>query len=130
MNNIVSTETAIRLRDAGFPQPEFEFGQLWESESGRNLAFVGTAQFVLLKQQYHLKEIVFRPTAGDILRAIYNHFASMPGFSVDIRLSPTENGFYVDVFEALPFDTRNKVWEFHENAAEAAALAWLKTREK
>ena len=63
----VSTETAVRLNAAGFPQPEFAFGQLWETPNGREWAFVGTAQFNLLKQHF-AKEIVFRPSAIDIMR--------------------------------------------------------------
>jgi hypothetical protein len=29
MKNVVSFETAKRLKNAGFPQPNYEFGQVW-----------------------------------------------------------------------------------------------------
>jgi len=133
MNNIVTFDTAKRLKEVDFPQPDPGDFQFWYVDDGANewgitvIIKCGGMQEAILKR-YGSR--IFAPTATDILRVIYNHFASMPGYSVDIRLSPTENGFHVDVFEDLPFDTINKVWEFHENAAEAAALAWLKTREK
>lgn len=113
MSYFVSTETAIRLRDAGFPEPEFQFGQLWETENGRDSAFVGTLSFHLLKQ-YHLKEIVFRPTATDILAELGSTYKL--GLALDGLWWCNNEGDF----------SKN---EWLGNPAEAAALAWLKIHE-
>lgn len=118
----VSTETAARLNAAGFQQPEFAFGQLWETPNGREWAFVGTAQFHLLKQHF-AKEIVFRPTATDILRELQSH----KNYTYSIKI---ESGMW------LVERTFNSIGEFptlvssHHNEHEAAAMAWLEIHEK
>lgn len=106
----VSTETAVMLEAAGFPQPEFAFGQLWEVPCGREWAFVGTAQFRLLKQHF-AKEIIFRPTAIDILREL-THF---PMIEYD--------GYAFIV-------TSGHIRKIEDNAGEAAAMVWLEIHEK
>lgn len=40
MKDIISFETAKALKEAGFPQPEFETGQFWYNDLGA-LTFVG-----------------------------------------------------------------------------------------
>ena len=106
----VSIETAVRLNAAGFKQPEFAFGQLWEVPDSREWAFVGTAQFNLLKQHF-AKEIIFRPTAIDILR-------ELPHFPV------IEYDGYAFIV------TSGRIRKIDDNPAEAAAIAWLEINEK
>lgn len=106
----VSTETAVRLNAAGFQQPEFAFGQLWETPNGREWAFVGTAQFNLLKQHF-AKEIVFRPTAIDLLREL-PHF---PMIEYDGHAYTVTSG---------------RIRKIDDNASEAGAMVWLEIHEK
>lgn len=106
----VSLGTAIDLELAGFPQPEFAFGQLWETRNGREFAFVGTAQFRLMKHHF-AKEIVFRPTDIDILREL-THF---PMIEYD--------GYAFTV-------TSGRIRKIDDNPAEAAAMAWLEINEQ
>lgn len=107
----VSIETAVRLEAAGFQQPEFAFGQLWEVPNSHEWAFVGTAQFHLMKQHF-AKEIIFRPTATDILR-------ELPGYPPNIEW--TGYSYMVNA---------GRIRKIDDNAAEAAAIAWLEINEK
>ena len=61
------------------------------------------------------------PTATDILRELHNHFAAKQGYSVEVRVSPTDDGFQVDVFEDLSFDAMKPILEINENLDEACA---------
>ena len=105
----VSIETAVRLNAAGFPQPEFAFGQLWETIDSRLNAFVGTPGFVLVKT--YAKKIVFRPTAIDILR-------ELPHFPI---IEYDGGAFTV---------TSGRIHKIDDNSAEAAAMVWLEIYEK
>lgn len=143
--DITTFETAKRLKEAGFPQPDFSTGQLWYNASGA-LSFIGKKEIAHNGQVFFFCTSVvtarteqmipindgafFAPTATDILREIHGNFAKMRGYSVTIELSTTDDGFQVDVFEDLPFDAMKPVWEIHENPAEAAASAWLAINEK
>lgn len=106
----VSLGTAIDLELAGFPQPEFAFGQLWETRNAREFAFVGAVQFDYLKNNRR-EEIVFRPTAIDILREL-PHF---PMIEYD--------GYAFTV-------TSGRIRKIDGNPAEAAAMAWLEINEQ
>ncbi len=130
MSYFVSIETAIRLRDAGFPQPEFKFGQLWETETGRVFAFVGTSQFALLKV-HHLKEIVFRPTVEDILSELAKAQKNGKGGIVRVDVS-AHNGGTLDSTPWFAVYTvyGNSVPEFYDNFSEGAAIKWLEIHDK
>lgn len=88
MKNIVTFETAKKLKEAGFPQPEPERGQVWYNED-KDLGVLGncisaTFDFTWCSvgdnydghdDHYEnadsiLKEYVFAPAATDILRHI------------------------------------------------------------
>jgi hypothetical protein len=83
MNNIVTFETAQLLKEAGFPQPEFETGQFWYNEFGA-LSFIGRKEvsesdghtyfFCMSVDTGRMEKIrpvadgaYFAPTATDIL---------------------------------------------------------------
>lgn len=78
MNNTVTFETAARLKEAGFPQPEPQPGQFWYRQSGQ-LLFVQYlhgygAQMVVVdlpkEVDWHFvafEHLTFAPTATDIM---------------------------------------------------------------
>jgi len=83
MKNYVNFETASRLKAAGFPQPEPEFGQVWYAPGGTVIIIVRTSsrkvdyvidQFSLIyrdyKDDFFQNAIVFAPTAADIFLSI------------------------------------------------------------
>lgn len=133
MNNNVSFETAKKLKEAGFPQPEPEVGQVWYDEDGNMVWIRGlrensyssrrTASFVgelkgggmstCTAEEMAEAGWVFAPTATDILRELPFgrglHFDA-GFFSVRVlRLNDSE--LIVD--------------SVHENPAEACAPAYL-----
>ena len=73
--NHVTFETARKLKDAGFPQPEMERGQSWYSVNGHEILITGTSG----KYAHGVDEsshrytallpgaLTFAPTATDIL---------------------------------------------------------------
>lgn len=139
MKNIVSFETAKRLKDAGFPQPEFDTGQFWYNQY-KAITFVGrwevpdggvdksfccmsvssgrTDKIVPVKH-----DAFFAPTATDILEQLTDHVA----FYYVVGLSEARRCWQCIGFSI--FDHPEKYW-FAENPAEAAALAWLEINEK
>lgn len=122
MDNFTTLETAIKLRDAGFEPPEFRFGQLWETRDGRNRAFAGTNEFEPLII-YHASEIVFRPTATDILEQ-----PICEGYGVSRQYDTTESGLSW-VCCPTEWDAPEMVSAYHEtNPAEAAAAVYLKLK--
>lgn len=136
--NTVSPETGRALAAEGFPQPAPAQGQWWNR--GAENVFISdsrTKYFTVVRYYpgaqplvdayFDLQDfdgLVYLPTVEDILREASNHFAARPVDSVEIRLSTTDDKFQVDIFENLPFDSMNPIWQIHEHAAEAAALAW------
>ena len=130
MKNVVSYETAVRLKNAGFPQPEPEAGQLWYmiGFDTPRLAIVGLWGTVDKRPVYRYldantwdfpdeRESTFAPTATDILRELGGDnglFSILGGFEVwRVRVGYREEFIY-----------RN------DSPAESAAAAWLKTHEK
>ena len=137
--NYVSYETAVRLKEAGFPQPEPAVGQSWFDMYGK--------QFVLLRKDQTLtwrfdfayflsatkfsdvklpRGIVFAPTAEDILRELKR----LVGEHIEVQMETYENEFVVRLFEDLPFGNFDTILETNENPAEAAAQAFLNPLKK
>ena len=104
MSDFVSPETAIKMRDAGFPQPDFKFGQLWTTKDGRSWAFVGSKNFESIRAHSWGHCLVFVPTVTDIMREL-------------------PQGLPLQYQDARFIIAGHK----HNIAAEAAALAWLET---
>ena len=142
MKDIVSFETAKRLKEAGFPQPEFGRGQWWyrnrpdEVPKFQNnpiaLMVLGRANkrtvfwsgYGRVCESYWDKEgypFVFAPTATDIIRGFDQYHVSKwltLGFE-------EANGN----FEAYPASNPRYIF-LSSNPAEACAEAWLKLNKK
>lgn len=85
MRNHVTYETAVRLKEAGFPQPVPEEGQLWYNPKTERLCIIlfnrakwsfrvsyfGSASN---KGGYLKDNFMFAPTAADILRELWFPF--------------------------------------------------------
>lgn len=94
MNEHVSSDTAILLIDAGFPQPLPDFGQVWHSNSGE-LCLIGHKDpnvrlFRLHEPErvYHVGGkicdiAIFAPTATDILKELGRDYALL--FDEDMK---------------------------------------------
>lgn len=123
MENIVTFETAKRLKDAGFPQPEPATGQIWYGPKDKTAYLINevshkTIYFIALGdygneeilEAKHLYLFVFAPTATDILREL--QYADLTFRSGKFRV------------------TLEHIISSHDNPAEAAAVAWLELYEK
>ena len=118
---IVTFETAVKLKAAGFQQPEPQRGQAWYFETwrqyqdGRDQELVWDAHWLRNNMHETRGGVVFAPTATDILREL----------GYDFSLSPLSDGrWFCDDQE-----DKSDAW-FHESPAEACALAWLETNTK
>jgi len=133
MKDILSYETAVRLKEAGFPQPEPENGQFWYNPDFgpflvgklwmvdgrlRNIFYPDTGK-VVNKEIRLFPDCVFAPTATDILREMTD---------VSLRYSEREDCFWVSCWRAA-YDS-GAIRQTNINSAEAAAQAWLIISEK
>jgi len=150
MQNHVTFETALRLKEAGFPQPNPEVGQFWYlpmlgSINGENppycINFVGEEHIYfsrvggIVTEREHvgnrlsvstfLKAATFAPTAADILRELKR----VVGEHIEVQ-ETYENEFVVRLFEDLPFGNFDTILETNDNPAEAAAQAFLNSKAK
>lgn len=83
MKTTVTFETAIALRDAGFPQPEPAFGQFWY-DAGAGVWVVGESGLLVFRSlssraeidiaDMDMSGIVFAPQAHDILAELESDF--------------------------------------------------------
>lgn len=102
MLDIVTFETAKKLKEAGFPQPSLEDGQFWYSSKEQVICFGHTVDN-WCETDYDVS--AFAPTATDILRQI-------PGANLKWNGST-----FVCKYRGKVDDT---------NPAECAAKMWLK----
>jgi len=126
MDNYTTAETAWKLKEKGFPQPEPQKGQIWHGKEGayQVMAFQGENSFVNESTVYcHrvgstqvfdmplnlFKKFVYAPTPADILKEL----------GKDYNLSFFEGLFYC-VHDNLMGEAYS-----HENPAEACALAYM-----
>jgi len=124
MKNVVTPETARKLKEKGFPQPEPEFGQVWYDEydqpviMGECDSITGLVRGLNNGVLYGGKAselIDFAPTATDILRQLA---LAKPD-------SAFRNYLEFDALSNLYCATYEMEETCNENPAEAAALAWL-----
>lgn len=119
--NFVSYETAVRLKEAGFPQPKPMFYQLWYSPNGESEIRLPYYISPLFGGASMIYNSVFAPTADDILH-------QLPDFA--LYYGKDDNGNMI--FSV--FDTLRRIPDqyptHHGNPAEAAALAWFEFNEK
>ena len=109
--NVVSFETAKRLKEAGFPQPIQRMGQWWYDTQERLTltAYDGVSGDDMSK-------FIFAPTATDLIP---------PNWMLVRRVSEWEcvSEYELDNFFSNAIAPEN--YFHHENPAEAAAMAWL-----
>jgi len=129
MKNYVNFETASRLKATGFPQPGFEFGQVWNDGEGCWLLCIEKNFFVqkgTIEVRYTSDQLngwlTFAPTAADIMKALGCEYVFW--YDEYKRLSM----FFVCKTGASYRDAGKPTG--HINPAEAAALAWLEIHEK
>lgn len=131
MKDIVTFETAVRLKEAGFSQPTPEAGQWWYNPDFgpflvgklwmvdrrlRNIFYPDTGK-VVNKEIRLFPDCVFAPTATDILR-------ELAGFCICYLENGNSEGWTVLNYhkEYYAFDS--------DNPAASAAEAWLKLNDK
>lgn len=135
MKDTVTFETAVRLKEAGFPQPTPEAGQWWYNPDigifltgklspydgrERHIYYPDTGN-VFFKNQVLFPDCVFAPTATDILR-------EMPA-NEGVSISFGDDGmFWVE--RRIYYQEPQTVISVQINPAEAAASAWLKLQEE
>lgn len=105
----ITSETARRMKEAGFPQPKkTEKGQYWFA-NGELILFAGCEQ---VEVRMFEQDMVFAPTATDIL-------AHLPGWNLAFTTVPRWICYWEDI--------DGNITEFigHDNPAEAAAEAFL-----
>lgn len=130
--SFVSYKTAVRLKEAGFPQPEFDFRQVWYAKNDADgklglvpipcCAWQGEHPFlvdvdgqVVYLSDIPAPDLVFAPTATEILR-------ELPGVKL---------WFYPDQgFVCYNIVNNQDKWIEMDNPAEACAAAWLAIHEK
>ena len=128
MQHFVSQNTAIALREAGFPQPEPEFGQIFFSACYTG-PFVylrkGCGDILELKslrgvetwEKSGSSDLLFAPTATDILKELGERYVLW------YDNSPRVLKWYCVKVATTINQTIDPY--MHEKPAEAAAAAWL-----
>lgn len=124
MKNVVTPETARKLKEAGFPQPvKVECGEIWYSANDKAFviichsarsAVIGwtglTSSITGTLQLTALQSCTFAPTATDILSDLGN----------DYHIGMLDGVFVSGLHQFGQSDL-----QFNYNPAEAAASAWL-----
>lgn len=132
MKDIVTFETAVRLRDAGFPQPTPEFGQKWynpdyglfvvgfiDAPYAHATIFYDSVSCVFRKNIPNFSGCAFAPTATDILRELRD--------GSNIGIMGKRFLCYSPDFE---HGIDHPGTPINDNPAEAVAEAWLKLNPK
>lgn len=131
--NHVTFETARRLKEAGFPQPAPDLGQVWyyngggflqvvEFDNEQNMPIIYAFGSAYYERRPYWNQLIFACAATDILK-------ELPGYYL-IRYGPHDMpnlpmGFAFGCINP----SRNTSWN-DDNPAEACALAWLAIHEK
>ena len=133
MKDITTFETAVRLKEAGFPQPQPGAGQWWHNPDfglfvvgikwfadnrEYRIFYPGTGKTVLKSEAMFLK-CAFAPTATDILRELRD--------GSNIGIMGKRFLCYSPDFE---HGIDHPGTPINDNPAEAVAEAWLKLNEK
>lgn len=125
----VTFETATRLREARFPQPEPKAGQFWYI----NIYEGGTAEhralcICVLDSRRNLNLVNFNPVQdAPTYLPLYNDRVFTPSLEDITDLLPS--GFVLEMWDgrhSCKIDTdQNLIQTKADNFAEAAAMAWL-----
>jgi hypothetical protein len=136
--DILSFETAQKLKAAGFPQPDFAPRQTWYDEGGRlhivvgiggligpDMAMIGGRGHVPYVADDGIDNPVFAPTATDILLELRStHLCYY------LQFSHADAKFWVYSDDTTMSEIAMIGEVGHENPAEACALAWLAINKK
>lgn len=137
MKNVVTFETAKRLKEAGFPQPNFETGQFWYNDLGA-LTFVGRKELNETgKHDYFYctsvesgRTDLFQPIADDAFFApTAIEILGQLGFSYDLTVWSNDFSLCSRVTKRGRQGIQMQIFDSH-NPAKAAALAWLAMQDK
>ena len=129
--NIVTFETAVKLKAAGFPQPEPQRGQAWyfvtwrQYQDGREQELAWDAHWLRNNMHEGKGGVVFAPTATDILFHLNGH--TLDYFHQRWRVKSP--GYSYSSFGRTEYVAGDIISE-HENSTEAAALAYLEKAEE
>lgn len=119
---ILSHETAVLLRDAGFPVPAPMFGQVWYYEGDNGITSIPVGSALWISVEYRSERLVYAPKAHEIVQ----EFEKRYGGNLMLGFNGLTGKWVAD--EATD-RLRNKqgycVHGEHENVHEAAALAFL-----
>lgn len=116
MKNIVSFDTAKRLKEAGFPQPEYIDAGFCYDHNGE-LTYIRECSF----PPGGAYGLTFAPTATDILEQLSDNM----GLHYMVGLNDWRRSWQCICFSI--FDHPEKYW-FADGPAEAAALAFLSAK--
>jgi hypothetical protein len=118
MKHVVSFETAKALKEAGYPQPEFETGQIWYDPNRTTFAVSPIAGRLFnldmgsIRVAYHdSKGFFYAPSATEIIEHVGKE---NPG-----------SRLYFEVGLWNAFDGWRNLSPNHENPAEAAAQLFI-----
>lgn len=120
MQDFTTHETSLKLKEAGFPQPPHEFGQVWWLERANGEVYPD-----VLSLGYEFdpaQNPVFAPRVTDILKQIG------PSYPTVTQESPA--------ILFRHFDSKFMVWcfggdrQFNENPAECAAMQYLQNKKQ
>ena len=126
MHHLTTPDTARRLKEAGFPQPEPELYQVW-------YGLIGDTEKINILIEYSRKRYrdlfgnsfrsqsfltcgTYAPTATEITESIASA-------AVELSFNPLLKVWFCALID-------NEVSFHHQNPAEAAAQMWLHLREK
>jgi len=123
MKNVVTPETARKLKEAGFKQPSYSMCQIWYDPNGMKWIRMMPSYWTNPENGFtvdnaNFKLAAFAPTATDILQYL-------SGDSMAYVEEDKEWFVFVECAETGDLSGRT-----HENPAEAAALAWLEKHAK
>ena len=135
MKNTVTFETAVRLKEAGFPQPVPDFGQTWLAEKetiilgGKSKAFPtrrlcvseGNSDLVFT-DEWISENMVFAPTVIGILEQLPQE-ARLYRFSAN-----SSEQWVLQRMDGSSFFMSSAPPRIHSSPHEAAALAYLETK--
>jgi hypothetical protein len=118
-------ETAVKLRDAGFRQPEPSQGQIW---------WRGKDWFVLISYNCEGSIGFYNDGISGSIEALgENPFAAFAPTAIDILQELGYNFSLSCLSDGTWFcdnqEDKTDAWQ-HENPAEACALAWLEVNKK
>ncbi len=121
MQDFTTYETSLKLREAGFPQPPHEFGQVWWLERANGEVYPDVLPLGFEFDQ--AQNPVFAPRVTDILMQMAD-----PSCLTVRQESP--------VILFRHWDSKFKVWcfggdrQFNENPAECAAMLYIQNKKQ